>query len=311
MRDRLRRGAPALQDLIIVAYQALVAVLLWVRTPPGAPVPAIHGIYVCIALVLGVAFFTRGVPEAPRWLRSAVYRVVIVGAIVWGYLMLRDVLPVVRTDSVDESLHAIDRTFLGEPILWLERLNRRPVIEWLSFFYFSYYLLNLAFCVAVVGVMKPGPAASEYGVGMSLIFVLGHLGYMAVPAFGPVELLASRFHAPIDGGFFWGLVWDSVSSGGALKDVFPSLHTAVPTWLAIFAVRQARVDLRWRWPAIVACFFAANIVVSTMVLRWHYVIDVVAGLALAGSLGFLAPRLATWEAERRARRGNAPVWTYR
>ena len=226
--------------------------------------------------------------------------------------MLRDVLPAIRTDAVDSTLHSIDgKLFRGEPILWLERLNHRAIIEWLSFFYFSYYALHLAFVVGVLWIARPGRVTAEYGIGIVLVIGLGQLLYMAVPAFGPVVFLADRFHAPLDGGVFWRLVASSVQSAGAQKDVFPSLHTAGPTWMTILAIRQAQIQRAWRWPAAITCFFAVNIVVSTMVLRWHYVIDVIAGLTLAAFSAFAAARLARWEEGQRRARGAPPVWTFK
>jgi len=59
-------------------------------------------------------------------------------------------------------------------------------------------------------------------------------------------------------------------------DVFPSLHTAVTVFL-----------MGWLWPRKRSLFFAllvpaAGICVSTIYLRYHYAVDVAAGLCLAG-----------------------------
>jgi membrane-associated phospholipid phosphatase len=95
-----------------------------------------------------------------------------------------------------------------------------------------------------------------------------------------------------------------------MKDVFPSLHTAVPTWFTIYAFHRARTDPRWRWPARITAFFAANIVVSTLLLRWHYAIDVVAGLALAALAGFGGLAICAAEARWRARNGYPEPWSF-
>lgn len=52
------------------------------------------------------------------------------------------------------------------------------------------------------------------------------------------------------------------------------------------------------------------IIVSTMLLRWHYAVDVVAGLSLASAAGWLAPRLEAWEERRRAQWGFAAPWCF-
>lgn len=286
-----------------------LAVLLWVRSPPPGPGPVIWQVYACIFVLAAAALTGRCVPQIPRWVRLNFYRVVVVGSIVWGYLMLRDILPVVRTDSVDAALAAIDeRVFGGQPVLWLEALNRRPIVEWMSFFYFNYYTLHVVHIVGAVWVARSTRIAGEFGIGTAIVYCGGHLGYMAVPAYGPVVFFEDRFHAPLDGALFWGWVSSSVQAGGALKDVFPSLHTGGTMFLALFALRQATLDRRWRIPAAVTAFFTANVVVSTLVLRWHYAVDVMAGIALAAGALYAASRVVPWEDARRRRLGLPPVW---
>ena len=55
-------------------------------------------------------------------------------------------------------------------------------------------------------------------------------------------------------------------------------------------------------------FFAANIIFSTVFLRWHYAIDVVAGLTLATTASLLAPWLARKHDAWRARHGEPLPW---
>ncbi len=134
---------------------------------------------------------------------------------------------------------------------------------------------------------------------------------MAVPAFGPVTFFArAATHGPLQGAPSSRLVIASVASGGAMKDVFPSMHTGASVWYALFALHRARLDRRWRRPAAVAAFVVANIVFSTLVLRWHYVVDVLAGITLATVVALVAARLAPWEEARRRRLGLAPVWRF-
>jgi membrane-associated phospholipid phosphatase len=131
-----------------------------------------------------------------------------------------------------------------------------------------------------------------------------------VPAFGPVVSYAGRYQGPLQGGPFLHLVLASVEGGGAMKDVFPSMHTGGSVWFALFALHRARLDRRWRVPAALAVFVAANIVVSTVVLRWHYAVDVLAGIALASVVAFAAAQIAPWEEARRKELGMPGVWTF-
>lgn len=292
------------QDAIMLAYLAIVMILVW-RTGVGPAQESVAGrLIACIAIVLVGCLWARaqgGFGLRSKWV---LYRVALAGVLIENYLMLRDLLPLVRPDSVDAELLEVDLRLFGfEPAIWLERLNHRPIIEYFSFFYFSYFFILTTYLIVVVFLSKGGRQTTEFAIGTFIVFCVGQLGYMAVPAVGPIKYLASSYAGPIEGGFFWSCVTAAVDAGSALKDVFPSLHTAMPSWLTLFALRRASFDPRWRWPARLTGFFAMNIVVSTLVLRWHYAIDVVAGLALATSAALISRSMAAREEAWRAKHG--------
>jgi membrane-associated phospholipid phosphatase len=62
---------------------------------------------------------------------------------------------------------------------------------------------------------------------------------------------------------------------GVQRDAFPSGHTTIA---GIVLVMAARYQPRLFYPLVVVC---VSLVVSTVYLRYHYVIDVIAGLLLA------------------------------
>ena len=297
----------AAHDLLLLAYLLIVGLLLWVAEPSPAVEGAMHQVYGCTALLIVGCFWGHTTEDAP--LRGVVYRVTVVGCILWDYLMLRNVLPIIRPDSVDATLSSIDIFVFGRnPALWFEQFNTHGVVEWFSFFYFSYFTICAIYMVAVIWILRPARQTSEFAIGTAIVCCGGQLLYMAVPANGPTVFLADQYHGPVQGGFFWALVTAAVHAGSAMKDVFPSLHTAVPTWFSLFALRRGRRDWRWYIPATITSFFAANIVISTMLLRWHYVIDVMAGLCLASFAAYASVRLAAWDEARRAEGGRLPAW---
>lgn len=301
----------SVHDLVLLGYLFAVWALLRRAGVMSLSSPAVrHVLVAAVAIVVGVAV-GRALPDIPARVRGAVYRLALTFAVVENYLMLRDVLPIVRPDSVDAMLHRVDLALFGvEPAVWLQRWNTRPVVEYFSFFYYSYFGICLLYLLLAVFFTRPSRATAEFAIGTVLVYCVGQLGYMAVPAYGPVKALASSYAAPIDGGFFWGCVSRAVAAGGAMKDVFPSLHTAGPAWFALHAFARAKTDRRYRPLAWVTAFFSANIIFSTMFLRWHYAIDVVFGLALAFAASALARRAARWEDERRRRAGLDGAWIF-
>ena len=132
---------------------------------------------------------------------------------------------------------------------------------------------------------------------------------MLVPGYGPVRYLAGPLPARASFRGFWlNAVMNAVQSGGAQKDIFPSLHTAGPCLsVALLLPSPGQVPFKYTWPFVVV--FHGNIVIATMFLRWHYLIDVLAGLALALG-GHLMLQLVSRgrEVEHREANGLGPVW---
>jgi hypothetical protein len=298
-------------DAILTGYLLVLTALLLRAEPSEVQAQCVRRSLVCIAVMVGGCVFARGATSVAPVIRRTVYRTVLVGMVLMNYLSLREVLPIIRSDTVDMALLRVDLLLFGvEPALWLERLNTRPIIEWFSFFYFSYFFICFIYMAVAVYVRRPGRATAEFAIGTALVYCLGQLGYMAVPGYGPIVALRDAYQGPLDGGFFWGCVSSTVQAGGAMKDIFPSLHTAAPLFFTLYAFHCARSDRRFLVPAVVTGFFSLNIIISTMVLRWHYAIDVVAGIALASGATFLAVRLARWEEGFRARLGEPAPWSF-
>ena len=137
--------------------------------------------------------------------------------------------------------------------------------------------------LAAIGVLfkdEPDLAKAfitDFGLTVLLVICVGQVGYMLVPGYGPYVALADTFKHPLPDGFWYRLVLDTVTSGSAQKDLFPSLHTGGTMTIAIFCFRHRRhAPFRYTWP--ITAFFALNTMGATIYLRWHWAIDVIAGL---------------------------------
>jgi membrane-associated phospholipid phosphatase len=77
----------------------------------------------------------------------------------------------------------------------------------------------------------------------------------------------------------------SIYAGDRPYNDFPSLHTSLST---IIAIHWWRIDRRI---GIAAAIWTALIVVSTVLIKQHYLADVVGGLALAGITSWVVMRI--------------------
>lgn len=221
------------------------------------------------------------------------HRLAVLLVIVASYLLLKWLLPVARGVSVDDALHRVDVSIFGvEPTLWLQRFVTPARTEWFSFFYLGYFPLIAAFALPVMFVRRCEGLLDELAMTIVPIVCIGQLTYFLVPGFGPHRHL--EFVVQLPSGTFFDIVNAAVANAGAQKDIFPSLHTALPLSLALFAFDHRRLPVfRYTFPLVM--FAAANIIVATVYLRWHWAIDVVAGIVLAFIVRFAAVRLAARE----------------
>ncbi len=238
---------------------------------------------------------------------ALVYRVTIMGTLLASFVQLREILPAVSARAVDARIYAFDLTVFGvEPSVWLDRFVRPATTEWFAFFYFLYFLILTVHVLPMI-FSRDNVLLARFALGILSIFVTGHVLYMVVPGWGPYWYLKGTFDHTLEGPTFWPLVREAVDAGGAQKDIFPSLHTAVPTFLAIFSFRhRQRFPFRYTWPIV--SFLATQIIIATMFLRWHYLVDVVAGLVLATTASVFTQRLADWERGRREKLGVQAAW---
>jgi len=258
-----------------------------------------------VVLALGLV---RGGVLRDRLLAPLLYRLAVVGSVGASYFLLGTLLPILRSRTFDAELHALDLAVFGiEPAVALDAWITPARTEWFAFFYYSYFFLVGGHLFPIVFGCRDQRRLGEFGLGIALCYCVGHVGYMLVPGFGPVRELAGAFHTPLPSGRFTDLVMATVAAGGSQLDIFPSLHTAAPTFISVYSFRHRRaLPFRYTWAPM--AFFAANIIVATMYLRWHYLIDVVAGLLLGVGAALLAAWAIEWERLRRLALGLPENW---
>ena len=248
-----------------------------------------------LTLSLLMIFLVRGELMPAGRARGGFYRLGMLATTFGSYFELRFVQTALQHDLLDMQLMALDEALLGvTPAVWMAAFNERFLVEWLSFLYYFYFAI-LSLMVIPAMFTAAGRRFEEMAGPAVLICGLGHVIYTLVPGVGPVGAL--EFAEPLNGGFWWGQVEATVRVAGSMIDIFPSLHTAYPTFFALHAFRwRKEPPMKWVWPIL--AFASMNIVCATLFLRWHWLVDVFAGLALAGT----AFAFGEWRGREGARR---------
>jgi membrane-associated phospholipid phosphatase len=118
---------------------------------------------------------------------------------------------------------------------------------------------------------------------LALSMYVGFVGYALFPAFGPVGAMTGL--RPIGDN----AATDLVAAYGVALGTFPSLHAGISAAVAIDGWRTSR-----RWGLFYTAI-AAAIWLSTIYLRYHWLLDLLAGLVLAAVCTWLAGRvLGVW-----------------
>lgn len=293
----------AVQDWLILTYFAIVLMALAFGSGPHRD-ESIRMVGIDVAFVVAGLLLSRGeIIQRHTFWNSFVYRMTIFGAVFLSYFQLREILPGVSSRALDAEIYAFDLKAFGvEPALAWDRFVTPQTTEWFAFFYFSYFFILTIHIVPFLLFVRNARLLDEFALGVFVVFCTAHTVYMLVPGFGPYAYLESAFNHRLEGGLFWKLVVDTVNAGGAQKDIFPSLHTAAPTFFAIYSFRHRNVmPFKYTWPIV--GFFAIQIIGATMFLRWHYLIDICAGLTLASAANWIAWAVTRWERPRRERMG--------
>lgn len=129
-----------------------------------------------------------------------------------------------------------------------------------------------------------------------LTFYLSYVGYFMFPTVGPRPPLTAE-GILIGGGDISHAIRHFINFAERNHtDAFPSGHTAGALVCLYFAWLTSPVAFAILVPV------AAGIIFSTVYLRYHYIIDVVAGSVLACACIWLGPRLEPWLEPREVRK---------
>ncbi|HTR82061.1 MAG TPA: phosphatase PAP2 family protein [Bacteroidota bacterium] len=224
--------------------------------------------------------------SSPRWLKFARdwYPVPMIFFVFKEmYLMVHPIHP----QDYDWLLIEIDRwIFGGDPTRWLTTIANPFITEILQVSYACYYLI----LISVFFELDLEKRHTEYFLGAFLVvygFFLSYIGYILLPAVGPRFTLYdfNSLNRDLPGLWLTNPLREFVNAGESIpagvtnaidfaqRDAFPSGHTQLTLTILYIAFTNR---LKSRWVLLVV---GSLLIVSTVYLRYHYVIDVIAGVA--------------------------------
>lgn len=150
---------------------------------------------------------------------------------------------------------------------------------------YSAFIFYLYASVLLGLVGRPEPERDALVNGLSLTYAVAFLGYLFVPAKGPIVSLAHLYPTELPYGPLHDVVLRAIAWVGGPHGAFPSLHVGASVFLCGFDLRVNRLRGLTYLPLVL------GIAVATVYLRYHYVVDLIAGTLIALGALYAAPRM--------------------
>jgi membrane-associated phospholipid phosphatase len=278
----LRPPAPvfwAVDKVILAYFTFAVAIILgWWSTLPEAP-------WLLAAHLIGGALIVYEVksPNRTSFLFRNWYPLPYVASC---YKEMALLVPAVRGSNADQFLANLDfRIWGANPTVWVERFYSPVLTEFLQWVYTLF--IPVVLFVAWL-LWKRGRVAEfrYYAFLIAVGFLSSYVGYLAVPARGPRFLLKHLQHVPLQGLWLFQSMQSMLDQLESVSyDCFPSGHTEL-TILAWWGTRMVSKGWFGIYFAYTPC-----IIFATVYLRYHYTVDLLAGVATATAVILAAPVL--------------------
>jgi membrane-associated phospholipid phosphatase len=141
-------------------------------------------------------------------------------------------------------------------------------------------------------------------VSVVLCLYLGYVGYVALPASAPRLIIPEAYTVPLQG--YVALLDQTRAAVKAIPltahGAFPSLHCGVMLLSIILSWRFHR------WYFWIQLPLGTGLVLGTIYLRHHWVVDIFAGFALALAMYGAGSRIEAWWMRMRRRWLPGPDW---
>lgn len=276
-------GEPVPRSLLVKAQAPFVAsmALLAVVWAMAAVRPAGFGTLVTV-LACAAGVFALSLAVRNAWVERFAFVAQIVVLDQYFKVLMKHCshLPV----YFDDWLFKIDQSVFGSwPVALGQARSARESEYWaLVYSLFILYLFSSLFMNACGRTRR---FSGAYIAGITTLYATAYLGYVYLPARG-LYSIPELWNGPLPDGPHMKVLRDSFAQTDCFSGAFPSLHVGAVTYMLGNDWLFCR-DRFWAYLPL-----AASIAVSTLTLRMHYFIDLVAGAVLAVACVFLCASLA-------------------
>jgi hypothetical protein len=267
-------------ELLLIGALAVLAAIAWAN-PAEVPL-ATRTSLATVGFFFGVAALALG-DERNGW-RYWFRELLPIPLVPYIFLSLGRLIPLVNPNVYDARLMAWDRAILGAEAQ--AALYALPLPAWLAdvltIAYSTFFFNAIVMVVALAACHDP--YLRRVSSTVILTWLVSYAGYFFVPAYGPRATVAQERYLTLPSGIVGEPLRDLLDNWEKTKtDAFPSGHTMV-TLAVLYCLRRRNRSLyNWLLPV------GALLISATILLTYHYVVDVLAAVPLM-ALSLLAGR---------------------
>jgi membrane-associated phospholipid phosphatase len=276
-----RKASLRAGELFLIGALAILSAIAWAH-PEEIPL-ATRTSLATVGLMFAVAALALG--DEPSGWRYWCRELLPVPLVPYVFLNLGRLIPLVNPNTYDDALMRWDRAILGsEAQAALYALPLPPWLGDLLTLAYSTFFFN-AIVMVVSLISRHDPYLRRVSSTVILTWLVSYAGYFVVPAYGPRTTVAQERYRTLPAGLIGEPLRDLLDNWEKTKtDAFPSGHTMVTLAVLYCLRRRNRALYNWLLPV------GALLIAATILLTYHYVVDVLAAVPLM-LLCLLAGRL--------------------
>jgi hypothetical protein len=255
-----------------------------------------------IAIRAGIAAIRRQrgylrVIRSGAWIGETVRLLIFTGLAIFTYGWIKLAVPVIHPRLFDQELWDLDRLLffgLSPNVLFLDLFSAKPMLRAVDWSYANIFYVSICIALAYFLSDPSRRVRVAFFNGHAAMWLIGGWLYMLVPSVGPAyrfpDLWFPHEASLRNTQMLQALLMRNyqnvlrVASGRPATETirivfgiaaFPSLHVAFQTYVFLWMRRL------WTSGEVIFALFIVAIFLGSVVTGWHYVIDGIAGIALA------------------------------
>ncbi|MBX3042971.1 MAG: phosphatase PAP2 family protein [Candidatus Kapabacteria bacterium] len=240
-----------------------------------------------ISFVVYISLITKRFSNNEKFM---LFRRVYIAPVVFViYSQIHNYIPIINPELYDLTLIEWDKFLFGvNPTEWIYAIAYPPLTEYLQFSYMLYFVMPIVHGVEL-HFRKENASLGIFARNILFAFYLSYLLYFFMPAIGPRFFIHdfATLSLELPGLLLTEFFRSIVNNGGGIpigavnpadfvnRDCMPSGHTMITLVNVYFVFKNKS---KFRIPIFI---FSMSLIFATIYLRYHYVVDIIAGVIFA------------------------------